>query len=73
MSFSKPWGLGCAAYQYEQQWFVGLAYDRTASSAVMLLIRRVEYSSSINTATQSLKFIAYSRVKFSPLCSYSAR
>lgn len=68
MSFSKPWGLGCAEYHYEQQWFVGLAYDR----AVMLLIRMAEYSNSINTTTQSLKFIVYSRVKFSPLCSYSA-
>jgi hypothetical protein len=37
VSFSKPWGLGCAKYQYEQRW---LAYDRAASRAVVLLIRR---------------------------------
>jgi len=30
VSFSKPWGLGCSEYQYEQQWFVGLACGRAA-------------------------------------------
>jgi len=40
VSFSKPWGLRCAEYQYEQQWLVALAYGTAASRAVMLLIRR---------------------------------
>jgi hypothetical protein len=35
VSFSEPWGLGCAEYQYEQQWLVGLAYDRAGSRAVI--------------------------------------
>lgn len=49
MSFSKPWGLGCAEYQYEQQWFMGLAYDR----AVILLIRR------LNTAILSTQPLSH--------------